>query len=327
MFLPRYLTEKNLRVTPQKSLPAYVSFHFRTSTLIFLIPWAVLVSLSDLLESSLLPDLFRDPENRQFITMALVDVMLVLVFTISPVFLRFIWRTRPLPDCSLRRRLQDLASRLGFSCRDILIWDTQGTGLVNAAVAGILPLFRYVFITDTLLASMSEDEVLGVFAHEIAHAKLGHLRFFLVFLVAFSFLPDSLTIPLANLFLSLHFPPAYAEWASLLVLFGGYWGILFGFISRRFERQADLVGADSTSVDSFTHALERLSVLNGIPRETPSWRHFSIARRVDFLRKTQLNPAAVRGLERTLRLALVSFLLIAFAAVFFALLTNFTDII
>ncbi|MFH0964620.1 MAG: M48 family metallopeptidase [Planctomycetota bacterium] len=327
LYVPRYLTERDLGLAAQRSLRSYVVFYVRTSVLIFLIPWLFLISVQDLLDSDLVPKVFRDPANREYITAALVDFLIVLVLALAPVFLRFIWSSRPLPESPLRSRLLDFSRRVGFRCRDILVWDTGGAGHVNAAVAGLFPRLRYVFITDALLASMTEDEILAVFGHEIAHAKLSHIPFFLVFLVAFSFLPNALLPPLDTLSAHLRMSPVAAQWAGILVLFGGYWGLLFGYISRRFERQADLYGAAWTTVDSFVNALEKLASLNGIPRELPSWRHFSIAHRVAFLASTRSDPRAVDELERSLHLAMLSFLAVTCVAVVLALLGNFTDLL
>ena len=39
--------------------------------------------------------------------------------------------------------------------------------VINAAVAGFLPPFRYVFLSDGLLSYLGDEEIAAVFAHEM----------------------------------------------------------------------------------------------------------------------------------------------------------------
>ena len=95
----------------------------------------------------------------------------------SPLFVRLAWPTRTLPPGPLRQRLERLASRVGFRCTDILVWDT-GHVLVNAGVTGALPWFRYVLLSDALIESLTPAEVAAVFGHEVGHIAHRHLLYF-----------------------------------------------------------------------------------------------------------------------------------------------------
>ncbi|MBU0755300.1 MAG: hypothetical protein KJ645_09180, partial [Planctomycetes bacterium] len=65
-----------------------------------------------------------------------------------------------------------------------------------------------------------------------------------------------------------------------------YWGLVFGFLSRRFEMEADIFGAAAVENPAlFIHTLEHVAQAGRVARGKGSWRHFSIARRVDSLRK------------------------------------------
>jgi STE24 endopeptidase len=100
----------------------------------------------------------------------------------------------------------------------------------------------------------------------------------------------------------------------------GYVFVVFGFLSRRCERQADVfgcravscergdceghsIGAASSGGDSslcptgirtFVRALEKVARVNGISRDRPgflqSWQHSTIARRVEFLERVLADP-------------------------------------
>jgi Zn-dependent protease with chaperone function len=82
--------------------------------------------------------------------------------------------------------------------------------------------------------------------------------------------------------------------------------VVFGFLSRRCERQADLFGCKMVDPQVFIAALEKVALLNGIPREQPgwlsSWQHSTIAKRVDFLMKICANPALEQHFHYHLRL-------------------------
>ncbi len=66
-----------------------------------------------------------------------------------PLLLSRIWRTSPLPASPLRAQLEALTRRVGVPTRDFKIWQTDRQ-LLNAAVSGLLPAVRYVFLTDAL---------------------------------------------------------------------------------------------------------------------------------------------------------------------------------
>jgi len=83
----------------------------------------------------------------------------------------------------------------------------------------------------------------------------------------------------------------------MVALLATYVFVVFGFLSRRCERQADIYGCRTVSPQVFIDALEKVARLNGISRDCPgwlsSWQHSTIARRVDFLKQMCTDP----GLE------------------------------
>lgn len=86
---------------------------------------------------------------------------------VEPVFNRF----DPLPAGPLRERLLALARQDGVPVREVLVADaSRRTRAVNAYVSGLGPTRRIV-LHDTLLATAAPDEVVGVVAHELAHAR------------------------------------------------------------------------------------------------------------------------------------------------------------
>jgi STE24 endopeptidase len=295
-----------------------------------------------------------------------------LVLTASPLFVRLAWPTRSLPAGPLRRRLERVADRAGFRFRDVLVWDT-GHVAVNACVTGILPGFRYVLLTDALIESLSPQEIAAVFGHEIGHVAHRHLPFFgLFFLGVLGLLTVSSEL-VANLDRWVMLLPGltstnFAFWSEIaqtcvilgllaLVFFG-----LFGPLSRRFERQADIFGCRMVScgerscpphsdIDAwpaavqttaasarpqagqeinlcpvgirvFADALESVARQNGIERRARSWRHGSIARRVEFLESLEDNPLRERRFQSQMKLVRLGFGILLLSSIAWAIVSR-----
>jgi len=86
-----------------------------------------------------------------------------------------------------------------------------------------------------------------------------------------------------------------------------YFRYVMGFFMRNFERQADLysalvMGSPIPTVSS----LEKIAYYSGKSRDLPSWHHFSIRERVEYLMRVLKDPGVVRRHNR--------FVLISFAA-------------
>jgi STE24 endopeptidase len=265
-----------------------------------------------------------------------IAVLGTLVLAVSPLFLRLAWPTRSLPPGSLRRRLERIAERVGFRFTDVLVWDT-GNVMVNACVTGILPGYRYVLLTDALIDSLTPLEAAAVFGHEIGHIAHRHLLYFAFFFIGSL---GVLTI-LAELisrcgpwveqlaWLTPWAPAIFSEviqGVALLCVLGLYFWFVFGQLSRRFERQADIFGSKIVScgladcpphtdldhdlsprpvrgrepilcpvgIRIFADALANVARCNGLEQTGRSWRHGSIAHRIAFLEGLERHP----GLER-----------------------------
>ncbi|WP_165249215.1 M48 family metallopeptidase [Paludisphaera soli] len=267
-------------------------------------------------------------------------VLGVLVLSVSPIFIRMAWPTRSLPDGPLRRRLQAVSRRSGFRCADILVWDTDHL-MVNACVTGILPRFRYVLLSDALIDSLTPLEIAAVFGHEIGHVAHRHLQYFLFFFVGCLAVLTMASDAFAGLetwiaTLTTADPTAPSafrdviEGLVVLVAVGVFFGVVFGHLSRRFERQADVYGckvvscgspdcpphfdfegpkADDlpirgvcpTGVRIFADALTSVAHQNGIDVESRSWRHGSIASRKAFLQRLAVSPEREIAFQRHVR--------------------------
>lgn len=287
-----------------------------------------------------------------------VGMMGVLVVVASPLFLRLAWPTRRLPRGPLRDRLEELAGRLGFRCSDILVWDTGGN-MVNACVTGSLPCFRYVLLTDALIDCLDEYEIAAVFGHEIGHIAHRHLLYFGFFFVSSLAVLAILGEPiderlflLTNQLLGPGHPMlgTIVQAGVMLSAVGLYTLVVFGHVSRWFERQADVFGCQAVScgqpgcpphvdvgrlpetgssgaplcpigIRIFANALRDVAQLNGIEPGRRSWRHGSIAQRIAFLEGLEGHPDALRrfqaGVSRlrlVMAMGLVAAVVVALAA-------------
>jgi Zn-dependent protease with chaperone function len=193
--------------------------------------------------------------------------------------------------------------------------------VANAMVIGILPLPRYVVFTDRLLSEMTTEEVEAVFGHEVGHVKHWHMLYYLAFLLTSLVVVSQLWMA-SNLEAQLGLKDRQdLAVLPLLAIVGAYIFVVFGFLSRRCERQADIFGCRAvscasqdclgheagssllpegrglcrTGIHTFINALEKVACLNGMSRDRPgwlqSWQHSTIARRVEFLQRLLADPS------------------------------------
>jgi Zn-dependent protease with chaperone function len=303
----------------------YLGHQARHNLALVFIPVVLLVGLKAL--RWLAPDAHRG--WGEGIT-ALSVVLAVGVFLAMPWFLRLVLGLRPLPDGPLRFRLLAAAERLHFRCSDVLLWNTRG-GVANALVAGVLPFLRYVVLTDRLVAELRPEEIEAVFGHEVGHVKHRHMLYYLGFLIA----SVAAVWAVVAIYVLPHFNdvPSLSNRGDLAVLaliglLAVYIFVVFGFVSRSCERQADLYGCRAvsctrpdcqghdgpwtlppggsglcpTGIRTFIAALEKVCDLNGISRDKPgllqSWQHSTPARRVIFLERVLAEPVQEQRFQR-----------------------------
>jgi Zn-dependent protease with chaperone function len=317
---------------------AYVWFHFRQNLAMVFIPVLLL-----LVEKGL-RRLFPDWGTTAGAAVGLLGAL--LVFAAMPWLLRLVLGLKPLPDGPLRQRLLSTSRRLKFRCNDVLLWQTRGN-VANAMVAGVLPCLRYVLLTDRLASDLTSDEVEAVFGHEIGHVKHHHMLYYVGFLmISMAVVWAGIVIGLTELVAWLPDLEKTLEgsaWQDLalvppIILLGTYLFLVFGFLSRRCERQADIYGCRAvscarpdctghkpdvvyaphgrglcaTGIDTFIDALEKVALLNGISRDRPgwlqSWQHSTIGRRVEFLERVRADAAVAKRFQR--RVALIKWALL-----------------
>lgn len=239
---------------------------------------------------------------------ASVAVLLLALFLYGmPFFLRFAWDTQPIERGWARTMLESAAASADFRYRELLQWHT-GLQMSNAAIVGFTPRSRFVFFSDLLLQQLGPRELTAVFAHEMGHARRAHAAVFGAFALGFFLGAQELVEAFAIEGLA---------WNALILLgLVGLWYLAFGYLSRRFELEADL---ESLRVVGESGPLIRaLELVTGAhAHRRSSWRHFSTSDRVAFLRRAELDPLVGIRLRRTLaRWRRLGFTLFALAALF-----------
>jgi Zn-dependent protease with chaperone function len=297
----------------------FVTAHARME-LPVLVPWVVLMALSDGV-GLLWPAGMARLQQEPLLQLLYAPLFLVLVGIFLPVLVKAMWGCRPIPAGPLRERLEDLCTRLNLKVGEILYWPILEGRVLTAGIVGLLPRFRYLLITPALAESLPPEELDGVVAHEAGHVRHGHLWFYLFFFlgyvcvlaVFFRFAeagiawwgiadPEALRRPRVNLMTSA------ALTVGLLAVLFAYFRVLFGAVSRAFERQADANALEAIGrAGPLTRALERISDFSGEIRDLPSWHHGSIGERVTFLHQAAADPRLLASQHRRVRLLTLGF--------------------
>jgi STE24 endopeptidase len=293
---------------PAPSLRHTLSLHARHYFGVMLLPILILIAAQDAL-ALWLPNVLRSGWS-----VAVYAAPIVLLIAFFPILLRRLWKTRPLGAGTLRERLTALSARAGLPVREILVWETRGV-VVNAAVSGWIPGYRYVFLTDGLIDRLTAEEIEAVFGHELGHIRRRHLLLRGLAMVA----PLSLLLAVELVW------PASGQWfqtittrfnavaqlplaVSTLAVLSSYAYFVFGGFCRILEKEADLYGCRMLLAETpdeacrvCVSALEKLGVESGLSRNKSSWQHPSIARRTEFLAEVSCNSDLRRRFECRVR--------------------------
>ena len=266
-----------------------------------LIPWLLLSGIADIINA--LP--FELPKRFLSTTEGQVVYFLVFLFAIAivgPAMIQKFWRCKPLETGYYRRRIENLCQKAGMEYANILYWPIFGGRMITAGVMGLIKKFRYILVTGALLQFLEPEEIDAVIAHEIGHIKKKHLLFYLVFFVGYmlvSFATFDLLIyfiffaePIYSFLNSIGLDQATVTSSLssfiIILIFLIYFRYIFGYFMRNFERQADTyVYALFDSAQPLISTLEKIAVTSGQPRDKPNWHHFSIKKRVDYLKKCE----------------------------------------
>jgi STE24 endopeptidase len=177
------------------------------------------------------------------------NVLILILYptVIAPLFNKF----EPLPDESLKARVQALMQRCGFAAKGLFVMDgSKRSAHANAYFTGFGAAKRVVFF-DTLLHKLTPGEVEAVLAHELGHFKHRHVQKRIVSMFALSLAGFALLGWLSSqawFYTAFGVRPALAapnDAVALLLfmlvvpVFGFFISPLFAQLSRKHEFEAD----------------------------------------------------------------------------------------
>ncbi len=275
------------------------------------IPYLLFDLLYDLLSwTTLIRYIERD--IYQFI---LFSCFLIILVIFLPAIIPKIWGCKKFISNERLFAIKEFLKNNGFRYREILRWPNFRGQMLTAGIMGIVPRFRYILITDSLMENLTLEETKAVIAHEMGHIRFYHFYLYLLFFILFIvfskgffellyylFIPYTLSEQNTFLYLGLSIPAVF----SLII----YFRYLVGFFMRNLERQADAYSAHIMGDPTHTIlSLEKIALLSGRIRDLPSWHHFSIKERVEFLNRFFRDPMLLRRHTRFLILCLFLYLL------------------
>ncbi len=197
-----------------------------------------------------------------FFSLILAKLMPVLII---PMFFKY----KPLSNSSLKRRIIDLADKMGIKLLDVFEIDfSKKTLKANAAFVGSGST-RRVILADTLQDKYTDEEIEVILAHEFAHYKFKHLLKMIIINACITVFIFYLMFKTSGYFLGLFSLDSLSNAASfpLVVFYFTILGIitrpLENYISRRFEINADIMAVKTTALkEAFVSMMNKLASQN-----------------------------------------------------------------
>lgn len=306
----------------------------------FIIPFFLLTLVSDAL--MLLPETyffksmfaFSNEADRTILSLIVTSLLFLALIIFSPYFLHRLWLCKPIDDIDLWLRLTKMAQMAHFRCADFSVWTVMGQ-FHTAAIIGLFPRYRYVMFTERLIDELPPESIEAILVHEIGHSYRRHLLI-LPFIIFGMFASAAV--------FTMFFYEGISEYLELkklvdpsilwniltpmvlivpyVIIFGLYYRLVFGFYSRLFERQADLHAAVvGMPLKTMIDALDHIAIVTGNTHKHPSWHHYSVKQRIDYLESVIKEPAKAEQHHRRVRFW-VSLYFIFFTAISILLLAG-----
>ncbi len=199
----------------------------------------------------------------------IVPLIILLIF---PLILPLAAGWKKLENSEYLSLLAKTANENNFKYNKIYL--ANNPGLITAGIIGVFSRTKNLFFTKDILSILNEKEIEAVMLHEIGHSKYKHIVFYLFFFMMIkTCLMFLVFIPGAEIF------GGVISFVILLISLRYAWG----WLSRQFERQADLNAAEVQGtpehiVNSFYKIAGR-----GHALDKPSWHHGSLRERINNL--------------------------------------------
>ncbi len=273
-----------------------------------LIPWLFLSGIMDTINA--LPfDFLKNLLSTTAGELVFFLVFLILVAITGPVMIQKLWGCIPLEKGFHRSKIEAMSSRAGIRYNNIVYWPIFGGSMITAGIMGLVAKARYILVTKALLRFLGPEEFDSVIAHELGHVKKNHLLFYVFFFIGYIFLSyASFDLVLFSLYYSdllygfinhtrLNPATVFSTLFSIItiIIFLIYFRFIFGYFMRNFERQADAyVYTFFDTAGHLVSTFNKISLYSGQSPDKPSWHHFSIKERIDFLLKCETDRSWIK---------------------------------
>lgn len=151
---------------PQRWL-SHLMDTFRLQAAWLILPILVMLAVLDLTQSLL------NIDSAQGAIVGGIAALVVLPLLL-PTILGRIWSLRLIPDASTALWCDSLVAATGVRGLQLRQWDTGGC-FCTALVAGFVPHFRRLLLSDALLWRLNREQTAMVVLHELAHLRRWHL--------------------------------------------------------------------------------------------------------------------------------------------------------
>jgi len=184
---------------------------------------------------------------------------------IIPLFFKY----KKLTEESLRNKIMALAEKMKVKILDVFEIDfSKKTLKANAAFVGVGKT-RRVILADTLKDKYTPEEIEVILAHEFAHYSLKHLVKLVFFNSAITIAIFYFIFKTSGSFLGVFNLSSLSDIAALpvvlvyFIIFGVITQPLGAYLSRRFEKEADLLALETTGLkEAFISTMDKLATQN-----------------------------------------------------------------
>lgn len=255
---------------------------------------SILLTADDLIERAV-PGLLKQG-SLTIVALVILSATVgnICAYLCFPYLVRLIYRGYELRDDRLDRSVGKLIASTGMDIAAETLY-TIRSRTANAMVTGLFQKNRYIFFTDKLLAKANEEEILAVFAHELAHVRHRHLPKMLMatFIWVCGIQVFLYLIDFNDYFNALD--ESFKMWAYGIINLVNVWILMFFVfypLSRRNEYEADATASGWVGVECYCRAIYRLHQLNDSLKPPPRFAkvlltHPTLQNRLD--RVAQLN--------------------------------------
>ena len=199
---------------------------------------------------------------------ALMTLVLLFITFLYPIFSKIFNKFTPLEDGELKDRITALLEKNGYHVRAIQVMDASKRSTKSNAYFTGFGRMKTIVLYDTLVKSMTPDEICAVFAHEMGHGLhkdtlknqlLSFVQMLILGALAF------FTLRTPELFTAFGFPGVNYGFALILImsvefaLIAPLFGLFTSWRSRKAEYRADAQAVQEGYGDALISALKKLA--------------------------------------------------------------------